>query len=80
MRYLKSFSVSNYAQKLINELEKSNYDKTEANLEIKLNELALHVNHYSTTHNDSRSTTVAYYIDPRIMVGFCLQNRLEINS
>jgi hypothetical protein len=75
LQYLKPFSVSNYAQKLINEL-----DKTEANLEIKLNELALHVNHYSTTHNDSRSTTVAYYIDPRIMVGFCLQNRLEIHS
>ena len=50
LRYLKPFSVFNYAQKLINELENSNYDKTDTNLEIIFQELALHANHYSTTY------------------------------
>jgi len=50
MQYLNPFTVSNYAQKLINELENSCYEKNENKLKLILEELSLFANHFG--HSD----------------------------
>jgi len=77
---MKPFTVSNYTQKLINELEASQYVKDESNLKIILEEISKFANHYSTTENLSYANTNAYYIDPRILIGYCLRNQLNFES
>jgi len=74
-RTLKAFTISNYGQKLFNELENSNYTINDINITKILTELALYANHYSTTH--IYQTVLRSYLDPRIFIGFCLRTGFD---
>ena len=79
-KYTKPFTVLNYVQKLLNELENSVHTINDAILVIVLKEAASYANHYrSEDGNDVFHNTLAYYIDPRIIVGFCIRNGLDYN-
>jgi len=76
-RYTKPFTVSNYAQKLLNEYESSSYIKNDENLKKILRELASFANHHANDGSETYRVTLAHYIDSRILIGICLRNFLD---
>ena len=69
---MKAYTVSNYGQKLLNELENSNFT-----IKKKLKELALVANHRSNTKHEINMCVLSYYLDSRILIVFCLRNGLD---
>jgi len=72
---LKAFTISNYGQKLFNELENSSYTINDITIKKIIKELASYANHYSTAH--IYQTVLSSYLDPRIFIGFCLRTGFD---
>ena len=67
-RSLKAFTVSNYGQKLLNELENSNFTIDNINIKKILRELATFANHRSISASELCKSVLSYYLDPRILI------------
>ncbi len=78
-KYTKPFTLSNYMQKLVNEFENSSFVKDHDNFKKLLREVATFGNHYRSEANplEIYTTVLSHYIDPRIVVGFCMRNGLD---
>jgi hypothetical protein len=76
-RSLKAFTVSNYGQKLLNELENSTYSIDDIKVKKLLRELGTFANHRTNTTVEIYSSVLFYYLDPRILIGFCFRNGLD---
>jgi hypothetical protein len=78
-KFTKPFTISNYMQKLINELENSSFNKDHDNFKKLLREVAKFANHHrgDSNANEIYTTVLAHYIDPRIVIGFCMRNNLD---
>ena len=74
---LKAFTVSNYGQKLLIDLEKISFSIDDINIKKILRELATFANHRSNTKHEIYSSVLSYYLDPRILIGFCFRNGLD---
>ena len=66
-------------QKLINEFENSSFIKDHFSFKKLLREVAKFANHYRGESSciETYTNVLAYYIDPRIVVGFCMRNNLD---
>jgi hypothetical protein len=76
-RSLKAFTVSNYGQKLLKELENSSFSIDDINIKKLLRELANYANHRTNISIEIYTSVLSYYFDPRILIGFCFRNGLD---
>ena len=61
----------------MNELENSNYSIDEINVKKILIELANFAKHRSISASNLCRSVLGHYLDPRILIGFCLRNGLD---
>ena len=54
-----------------------NFTINDINIKKILRELANFANHRSNTKHEIYSSVLSYYLDPRILIGFCFRNGLD---
>ena len=61
----------------MNELENSSFSIDDINIKKLLREIANFANHRTNTSLEIYNSVLGYYLDPRILIGFCFRNGLD---